>query len=195
LVLDQAWIDDLKARLPELPDAKKTRFMTEYGLSVYDAGVLVAEQATALFYETVAKGRDPKLAANWVTGDFFAALNSTGRTIDDPPVTAVQLGLLLDLMADKTINGKIAKDVFEAMVETGEDPASIVDRKGLRQVTDTGAIDAAVDKIIAGNQDKVAEYKSGKEKLFGFFVGQVMKAMQGKANPALVNETLKRRLT
>ena len=195
LVLDQAWIDDLKARLPELPDAKKTRFMTEYGLSVYDAGVLVAEQATALFYETVAKGRDPKLAANWVTGDFFAALNSTGRTIDDPPVTAVQLGLLLDLMADKTINGKIAKDVFEAMVETGEDPASIVDRKGLRQVTDTGAIDAAVDKIIAGNQDKVEEFKSGKEKLFGFFVGQVMKAMQGKANPALVNETLKRRLT
>jgi aspartyl-tRNA(Asn)/glutamyl-tRNA(Gln) amidotransferase subunit B len=122
-------------------------------------------------------------------------LNRTGRTIDDPPVTAAQLGALLDLMGDNTINGKIAKDVFEAMVETGDDPGVIVDAKGLRQVTDTGAIDAAVDKIIAANQDKVAEFRSGKDKLFGFFVGQVMKAMAGKANPALVNETLKRRLT
>jgi aspartyl-tRNA(Asn)/glutamyl-tRNA(Gln) amidotransferase subunit B len=195
LVLDQAWIDDLKSRLPELPDAKKTRFIQDYGLSVYDAGVLVAEQATALFYETVARDRDPKLAANWVTGDFFAALNRTGRTIEDPPVSAERLGALLDLVRDNTINGKIAKDVFETMVETGKDPAVIVDEKGLRQVTDTGAIDAAVDKIIAANPDKVAEFKSGKDKLFGFFVGQVMKAMQGKANPALVNETLKRRLT
>jgi aspartyl-tRNA(Asn)/glutamyl-tRNA(Gln) amidotransferase subunit B len=194
LVLDQAWIDDLKAHLPELPDAKKARFMSDYGLSAYDAGVLVAEQATALYYETVAKGRDPKLAANWVTGDFFAALNRTDRTIDDPPVAAAQLGALLDLMRDGTINGKIAKDVFETMVVSGDDPAAIVDAKGLRQVTDTGAIDAAVDKIIAANQDKVAEYNSGKDKLFGFFVGQVMKAMHGKANPALVNETLKRRL-
>jgi aspartyl-tRNA(Asn)/glutamyl-tRNA(Gln) amidotransferase subunit B len=194
LVLDQAWIDDLKSHLPELPDAKKARFIREYGLSAYDAGVLVAEQTTALFFETVARGRDPKLAANWVTGDFFAALNRTGRTIEDPPVTAAQLGALLDLMGDNTINGKIAKDVFEAMVESGDDPASIVDAKGLRQVTDTGAIDAAVDKIIAANQDKVAEFRSGKDKLLGFFVGQVMKAMAGKANPAMVNETLKRRL-
>ncbi|MSO99821.1 MAG: Asp-tRNA(Asn)/Glu-tRNA(Gln) amidotransferase subunit GatB [Acetobacteraceae bacterium] len=195
LVLEQGWIDDLKSRLPELPDAKKARFIGDYGLSVYDAGVLVAEQATALFYETVAKGRDPKLAANWVTGDFFAALNRMGRTIEHTPVSADQLGKLLDLMADNTINGKIAKDVFEAMLETGADPAAIVDEKGLRQVTDTGAIDAAVDKIVAANQDKVAEYRSGKDKLFGFFVGQVMKAMAGKANPALVNETLKRRLS
>ena len=195
LVLDQAWIDDLKAHLPELPDAKKARFMRDYGLSAYDAGVLVAEQTTALFYETVARGRDPKIAANWVTGDFFAALNRTGRTIDDPPVSAEHLGRLLDLMGDNTINGKIAKDVFDAMVETGDDPASIVDAKGLRQVTDTGAIDVAVDKIIAANQDKVAEFRAGKDKLFGFLVGQVMKAMAGKANPALVNETLKRRLT
>jgi aspartyl-tRNA(Asn)/glutamyl-tRNA(Gln) amidotransferase subunit B len=195
LVLEQAWIDDLRARLPELPDAKKARFMRDYGLSAYDAGVLVAEQTTALYYETVASGRDPKLAANWVTGDFFAALNRTGRTIDDPPVTAARLGALLDLMGDNTINGKIAKDVFEAMIETGDDPAAIVDAKGLRQVTDTGAIDAAVDTIMAANPDKVVEFKSGKDKLFGFFVGQVMKAMAGKANPALVNETLKRRLT
>ena len=195
LVLDQAWIDDLKAHLPELPDAKKARFISDYGLSAYDAGVLVAEQAMAKFYETVAEGRDKKLAANWVTGDFFAAMNRLGRSVEDPPVNAAHLGQLLDLMADNTINGKIAKDVFEAMVETGKAPATIVDEKGLRQVTDTGAIDAAVDKIIAANQDKVAEYRSGKDKLFGFFVGQVMKAMAGKGNPALVNDTLKRRLS
>ena len=194
LVLDQAWIDDLKAHLPELPDAKKSRFMGDYGLSAYDASVLVAEQAMAKFYETVAEGRDKKLAANWVTGDFFAAMNRLGRSVEDPPVSAAELGELLDLMADNTINGKIAKDVFEAMVETGKAPGIIVDEKGLRQVTDTGAIDAAVDKIIAANPDKVAEYRSGKDKLFGFFVGQVMKAMAGKGNPALVNETLKRRL-
>jgi aspartyl-tRNA(Asn)/glutamyl-tRNA(Gln) amidotransferase subunit B len=156
--------------------------------------VLVAEKATAEFYETVAKGRDPKIAANWVMGDFFAALNRTGRSIEDPPVTAAQLGGLLDLMADATINGKIAKEVFEAMVDTGRDAAVIVDERGLRQVTDTGAIDAAVAKVLTANADKVAEYKGGKDKLFGFFVGQVMKAMAGKANPALVNETLKRHL-
>ena len=195
LVLDQAWIDDLKAHLPELPDAKKSRFMGDYGLSAYDASVLVAEQAMAKFYETVAEGRDKKLAANWVTGDFFAAMNRLGRSVEDPPVSAAALGELLDLMADNTINGKIAKDVFEAMVETGKAPGIIVDEKGLRQVTDTGAIDAAVDKIIAANPDKVAEYRSGKDKLFGFFVGQVMKAMAGKGNPALVNDTLKRRLS
>ena len=195
LVLEQGWIDGLRAGLPELPDAKKARFMRDHGLGAYDAGVLVAERDTAAFYETVASGRDAKLAANWVTGDFFAALNRTGRSIDDPPVSAEHLGGLLDLMADGTINGKIAKDVFEAMLDSGKDAAAIVDEKGLRQVTDTVAIDAAADAVIAANPDKVADYKSGKDKLFGFFVGQVMKAMAGKANPALVNETLKRRLS
>ncbi|HQT76527.1 MAG: aspartyl/glutamyl-tRNA amidotransferase subunit B [Rhodospirillales bacterium 20-64-7] len=194
LVLEENWIAQLKATLPELPDAKKARFIQSYGLTPYDASVLVAEKATAEFYETVAKGRDPKIAANWVTGDFFAALNRTGRSIEDSPVTAQQLGGLLDLIADSTINGKIAKDVFESMVETGKDAAAIVDERGLRQVTDTGAIDAAVDRILAANADKVAEYRSGKDKLFGFFVGQTMKAMAGKGNPALINETLKRRL-
>ncbi|HTR16977.1 MAG TPA: Asp-tRNA(Asn)/Glu-tRNA(Gln) amidotransferase subunit GatB [Acetobacteraceae bacterium] len=194
LVLDEAWVEGLKAELPELPDAKKARFMQEYGLPAYDAGVLVMEQATADFYETVARGRDPKLAANWVMGDLFAALNRTSRTIADSPVSAASLGRLLDLMADDTINGRIAKEVFEAMVETGEDPAAIVDRKGLRQVTDTGAIDAAVDQVLAANPDKLAEFRGGKDKLFGFFVGQVMKAMAGKGNPALVNEALKRKL-
>jgi aspartyl-tRNA(Asn)/glutamyl-tRNA(Gln) amidotransferase subunit B len=194
LVLEDDWIAALKASLPELPDAKKTRFRSEYGLTAYDAAVLVAEQTTAAFFEVVAKGRDAKIAANWVTGDFFAALNKAGATIENPPVSAANLGALLDLMADNTINGRIAKDVFEAMVETGKTPASIVEEKGLKQVTDTGAIDAAVDAIIAANPDKVAEYRSGKDKLFGFFVGQTMKAMAGKGNPALINETLKRRL-
>ena len=150
LVLDEAWVAELKAKLPELPDAKKRRFMRDYGLTAYDAGVLVAEQATADFYETVAKGRDAKIAANWVTGDLFAALNRAGRTIADSPVSAASLGKLLDLMADNTISGRIAKEVFEAMVETGEDPAAIVEAKGLRQVTDTGAIDAAVDAGAGG---------------------------------------------
>jgi aspartyl-tRNA(Asn)/glutamyl-tRNA(Gln) amidotransferase subunit B len=156
--------------------------------------VLVADQAMADFYETVAKGRDGKLAANWISGDFFAALNRTGATLETSPVSAAALGELLDLITDKTINGRIAKDVFEEMVETGARAAAIVEAKGLRQVTDTGAIDAAVTKILAENADKVAEYKSGKDKLFGFFVGQVMKAMQGKGNPALVNEAVKKQL-
>ncbi len=195
LVLDEAWIEDLRRALPELPDAKRARFVREYGLPAYDAGVLVAEQATADFYEAVARGRDAKLAANWVIGDFFAALNRTGRGIEDSPVSAGALGKLLDLMADGTINGRIAKDVFEAMVETGRDPGDIVAERGLRQVTDTGAIDAAVDAVLTAHADKLAEYRSGKDKLFGFFVGQVMKAMTGKGNPALVNAALKQKLS
>ncbi len=194
LVLDETWVEELKRDLPELPDAKRARFVSEYGLPVYDAGVLVAEKETAAFYETVAKGRDARLAANWMTGDFFAALNRTGTTIQNSPVSAAALGELVDLLTDKTINGRIAKEVFEAMVETGESPAAIVEAKGLRQVTDTGAIDEAVQKVLDANPDKLAEYKGGKEKLFGFFVGQVMKAMAGKGNPALVNDVLKSKL-
>jgi aspartyl-tRNA(Asn)/glutamyl-tRNA(Gln) amidotransferase subunit B len=194
LVLDEAWVEDLRAGLPELPDAKRARFVSQYGIPFYDAGVLVAEQVIADFYEEVARGRDGKIAANWVIGDFFAGLNRTGRSIENSPVSATQLGKLLDLMADSTINGRIAKDVLEAMMDTGEDPAVIIDARGLRQVTDTGAIDAAVDQVLAANPDKLAEYKGGKEKLFGFFVGQVMKAMQGKGNPALVNEAIKKKL-
>jgi aspartyl-tRNA(Asn)/glutamyl-tRNA(Gln) amidotransferase subunit B len=194
LVLDEAWVADLKSKLPELPDDKRRRFCAQYGITFYDAGVLVAEQATADFYETVARGRDARLAANWISGDFFAALNRTGTTIETSPVSAAALGELIDLITDKTINGRIAKDVFEAMVETGKAPAKIVEEQGLRQVTDTGAIEAAVDAVLAANPDKVAEYKSGKEKLFGFFVGQVMKATGGKGNPALVNEVIKAKL-
>jgi aspartyl-tRNA(Asn)/glutamyl-tRNA(Gln) amidotransferase subunit B len=194
LVLDAAWVAGLQAKLPELPDEKRARFRDDYGISFYDAGVLVAEQATADFYELVANGRDAKLAANWVTGDFFAALNRSGNTIETSPISAAALGELLDLISDKTINGRIAKEVFEAMLETGDAAGKIITDRGLRQVTDSGAIEAAVAAVIAANPDKVAEYKSGKDKLFGFFVGQVMKAMAGKGNPAIVNEIMKAKL-
>ena len=195
LVLDEAWVEGLRDALPELPDAKRARFVAEYGVPAYDAGVLVADQETAAFFESVARGRDGAAAAKLVTGDFFAALNRTGRTIAAPPVPAAHLGELLDLQADRTINGRIAKEVFEAMVETGESPGAIVERRGLRQVLDTGAIDAAVEQVLAANAAKLAEYRAGKDKLFGFFVGQVMKAMAGKGNPALVNEALSRKLS
>ena len=194
LVLDEDWVASLRAELPELPDAKRARFVRQYGIPFYDAGVLVAEQVIADFYETVATGRDGKVVANWVIGDFFAGLNRTGHTIEDSPVSAVALGKLLDLMADSTINGRIAKEVLEIMMDSGDEPAAIIDARGLRQVTDTGAIDKAIDAVLAANPDKLAEYKAGKEKLFGFFVGQVMKAMAGKGNPALVNEALKSKL-
>jgi aspartyl-tRNA(Asn)/glutamyl-tRNA(Gln) amidotransferase subunit B len=142
----------------------------------------------------VAKGRDPKIAANWVTGDLFGALNRSGKDIAESPISADALGGLIDLMADDTISGRIAKDVFAEMFETGKPAATIVEEKGLRQVTDTGAIDGAIAAVLAANADKVAEFRSGKDKLFGFFVGQVMKQTQGKANPALVNDLLSKKL-
>ena len=194
LELEQEWVEDIRKTLPELPDDKKARFISEYKLSAYDANVLVSEKAKADFYEAVAKGRDPKLAANWVTGELFGALNKAGKEIEESPVSAENLGGLIDLIADNTISGRIAKEVFEAMLETGEKAADIVEKKGLRQVTDTGAIEASIDGVLAANADKVTEFRSGKDKLFGFFVGQVMKATQGKANPALVNEILTKKL-
>ena len=194
LILDPAWVAQIKTTLPELPDDKKQRFIRDYKLSRYDAEVLVAEQAKADFYEKVARGRDPKLVSNWVTGDFFGALNKAGRDIDDSPVSADALGGLIDLIADNTISGRIAKEVFEEMLASGKAAAAIVEEKGLRQVTDTGAIDAAIEAVMTKNPDKVSEYRGGKDKLFGFFVGQVMKATGGKANPALVNEILKTKL-
>ncbi|MGC8528450.1 Asp-tRNA(Asn)/Glu-tRNA(Gln) amidotransferase subunit GatB, partial [Acidiphilium sp.] len=194
LVLEEAWVESLKATLPELPDAKRARLMRDFGLSRYEASIFVMEQVTADFFETVAAGRDAKLVANWMLGDFFAHLNRTGTSIETSPVNAARLGELLDLITDKTINGKIAKEVLELMFDTGDAAGAIVEARGLKQVTDTGAIDEAIDKVIAANADKLAEYKAGKDKLFGFFVGQVMKAMQGKGNPALVNEALKRKI-
>jgi aspartyl-tRNA(Asn)/glutamyl-tRNA(Gln) amidotransferase subunit B len=193
LVLDPAWVAKLKAALPELPDKKRARFVADYGLGAEEAGVLVAERATADFFEEVARGRDPKAAANWVTGDLFGALNRKSLGIEESPVAAAQLGGLIDLIADGTISGRIAKDVFAEMVETGADAAAIVEAKGLRQVTDTAAIEAAVDAALAANPAQVAQFAAN-PKVLGFFVGQVMKATQGKANPALVNELLRRKL-
>ncbi len=194
LELTDEEIEAVRRTLPELPDDKKARFVSDYGLSAYDATVLVAERVRADYYEQVAGGRDPKMAANWVITELFGALNKAGKDIGDSPVTAAQLGGLIDLIGDNTISGRIAKDVFADMMETGRDAAAIVEAKGLRQVTDTGAIESAIDQVIAGNSEKVAEYRSGKDKLFGWFVGQVMKATKGKANPAMVNDILKAKL-
>ena len=193
LVLDPAWIEKLRAELPELPDAKKARFVSQYGLRAEDAGVLVAERATAEFFEAVARGRDAKTAAYWVIGDLFGALNKKGLGIEQSPVAADQLGGLIDLIADGTISGRIAKDVFAEMIESGADAAAIVEQKGLRQLSDTGAIEAAVDAALAAHPAQVAQYATN-PKVLGFFVGQVMKATQGKANPALVNELLRKKL-
>jgi len=196
LVLDPAWVDEVRGALPELPDAKKKRFVEKLGLSPYDAGVLVNDKETAAFYEAVVAGdkRDAKLVANWVTGDYFGALNRSGVALVDAPVDADKLGGLLDLVADGTISGRIAKDVFEEMWENGKTAADIVDAKGLKQISDSGAIEALVDKVIAENPGQVEQIKAGNEKLLGWFVGQVMKATQGKANPGMVNQLLRKKL-
>ena len=195
LVLDPEWVARLRAELPELPDTKKARFVSAYGLSPEDAGVLVSEKETAQFFERVAAGRDPKTAANWVMGDLFGALNRLGIGIEQSPVSAEQLGSLIDLIADGTISGRLAKDVFAEMVASGADPGAIVEAKGLRQVTDSAAIEAVIDTVLAAQTDKVAEYRAGRDKLYGFFVGQIMRATEGKANPGLVNELLRKKLT
>ncbi len=193
LELEQSFVDGLKAKLPELPDAKQARFMREYGLSAYDAAVLVAERESADYFEQVAKGRDGKLAANWVINELFGRLNKEDRDIEHSPVSAAQLGSIVELIGKNVISGKIAKDLFEIVWSEGGDPAEIVERRGLRQVTDTGAIEKAVDEIIAKNPDKVEQAKA-KPAMIGWFVGQVMKASGGKANPQAVNEILKRKL-
>lgn len=195
LNVDADWVESLKKDLPELPDAKKQRFMDEFGLPVYDAGVLVADQETAAFYETVAKGRDPKLAANWVIGEYFGALNRTsGANLSNAPVDATKLGGLIDLIADGTISGRTAKEVFEAMWESGKDAGAIVEEKGLKQISDTGALEGVIDQLITDNPGQVEQYQGGNVKLIGWFVGQVMKATQGKANPGMVNQLLKKKL-
>jgi aspartyl-tRNA(Asn)/glutamyl-tRNA(Gln) amidotransferase subunit B len=184
----------LRAELPELPDAKKARFVSDYGLSADDADVLVAEKETALFFERVAQGRNAKVSANWVMGELFGALNRHGNRIEQSPVSAEQLGALIDLIADGTISGRLAKDLFAEMFASGADPAAIVEAKGLRQVTDSSAIEAAIDAVLTAQADKVAEYRAGRDKLYGFFVGQIMRATQGKADPTLVNRLIKRKL-
>jgi len=193
LELTQDFVDGIAAELPELPDEKRARFIADYGLTPYDADVLVAERESVDYFEAVAKGRDAKQAANWVINELFGRLNKEGQTILDSPISAAQLGGILDLITAGTISGKIAKDVFDIVWTEGGEPAQIVEARGLKQVTDMGAIETAVDEVIAANPDKVEQAKA-KPALIGWFVGQVMKATQGKASPQAVNELLKSKL-
>ena len=192
--LDDAFLEECRASLPELPDAKRARYEA-MGLTAYNAAVLTAEAETAFWFEDLlAEGVDAKQGSNWLMSELFGALNKLGKTLDESPVSPKQAAELLRLVADGTISGSIAKQVFEIMLETGQGAADIVEEKGLKQTNDTGAIEAEIAKIMAANEDKVAEYRSGKDKLFGFFVGQTMKAMQGKANPQIINDLLKKAL-
>jgi aspartyl-tRNA(Asn)/glutamyl-tRNA(Gln) amidotransferase subunit B len=198
LEFSEAFIAGIKAGLPELPDQKKTRFIADFGLSSYDASVLVAERESANFYETVLTGladkaRDGKLAANWVINELFGRLNKEGRDITGSPVSAEQLCAIVDLIGEGTISGKIAKDLFEIVWQEGGDPRALVETRGMKQVTDLGAIEKVVDDIIAANPDKVAQAKA-RPQLAGWFVGQVMKSSGGKANPQAVNDLLKSKL-
>ena len=194
LELEQSWVDAIHRSLPELPDQKKHRFVGDYGLNTEDAAQLIAERETAEYFEAVAKDRDPQIAANWVTGELFGALNRSDRKLSDCKVSADSLGKLVDLIADGTLSNRLAKEVFEFMFESGDDPETIVRDKGLKQVTDTGAIEAAVDNAIRAGAAQVEQYRDGNEKVIGWFVGQVMRATGGKANPQTVNEILRRKL-
>ena len=194
LKFDDALVQAIASDMPELPDAKRTRFIEEYELTEADATLLVEERETAEFYEKMAVGRDKKLSANWLGTELFGALNKEGLSLSESPITAESLGRLIELISDGTISGRIAKDVFVDMFESGEDALDIVERKGLTQISDSGAILALVESVISDNASKVAEFRNGKDKLFGFFVGQVMKKSQGKANPKLVNDLLKDKL-
>ena len=187
-------IEDIRKTMPELPDAKKHRFMKDLGLSAQDASVLVQERERAEFFEKAAEGHDAKLVANWLSTELLGALNKAELELRQSPIKPAQLGALVGLISDNTISGRIAKEVFAEMFATGKDPSVIVDEKGLKQVTDTGAIEKIVAEVIAENPDKVAEYKGGKDKLFGFFVGNVLKKSGGKANPGIVNDLLKKKL-
>ncbi len=194
LKLTQEFVDGIKAELPELPDAKKKRYVQELGLTKYDAEVLCENKEVAEFFEVAHQGVDAKKVANWMMGDFFAMLNKKGLDIANSPVSAQNLGKLVKLVSDNVINGKTAKDVFEIMAETGDNPEKIVEEKGLKQVTDSAEIEKIVDEIITNSQANVQAYQNGKIGLFGWFVGQVLKATQGKANPQVVNELIKKKL-
>ena len=193
--IDAVLIEKISRTLPELPDAKQARFVSDYGLSGYDAGFLTTSRDMADYYEIVAKeSSEPKLAANWVMGELSSYLNKEDKDINDSPVTAAMLAGMIKRIKDNTISGKIAKEVFDAMWQGQGDADAIIESKGLKQITDTGAIEALVDEVIANNPDQVEQFKAGKEKVLGFFVGQIMKATQGKANPAQVNQLLREKL-
>ena len=194
LKIEPKLINDLKNSLPELPDKKKDRFIKEFSLSAYEANVLVSEKEISDYYEEVAKLSDKKLAATWMMGDLFAMLNDKGLSISKSPVSAKNLAELVQTIKSGEISGRIAKEVFEIMIESGDNPKKIIDTKGMKQQSDPKALEKMINEILNKNQDKVDQYKSGKDKLFGFFVGQVMKVSGGKANPQLVNEILKKLL-
>ena len=195
LELSDEFVAECRASLPELPDAKRARYTGELGLSSYAAAVITADVETARWFEALlAAGAEAKAGANWLTSDLFGALNRLGKSIEDSPVSPAQAAALLGLVKDGTLSGSLSKQVFEIMLETGDDPAKIVEEKGLKQTSDTGAIEGVIAGILAANADKVEQYRGGKEALFGFFVGQTMKAMAGKANPQVVNELLKKAL-
>jgi aspartyl-tRNA(Asn)/glutamyl-tRNA(Gln) amidotransferase subunit B len=196
LVIEEGFVEETRKTLPELPDAKSERFQRDYRLSAYDAGVLTATRAMADYYEQVVResGADPKIAANWIAVELSGFLNSDNKEIGESPVTAPMMAGLLRRLADNTVSGKIAKDVLAAMWAGEGDADAVIEKKGLKQITDSGAIEKAVDDVIAKNPKQLEQYRAGKEALFGFFVGQVMKATQGKANPAQVNELLKKKL-
>jgi aspartyl-tRNA(Asn)/glutamyl-tRNA(Gln) amidotransferase subunit B len=194
LNLDNKLIENIKNNLPELPDQKKERFIKEYSLNTYEANVLVSEKEISDYFEEVVKTSDIKLAKNWIMGDLFASLNDKNILISQSPVTAKKMAQLVDSISLGVISGRTAKEVFEVMKETGEEPNKIIAKKGLQQKSDPKELEGIIDKILSENKDKVDQYKSGKDKLFGFFVGQVMKVSGGKANPQLVNEILKKKL-
>jgi len=195
LELDADWVENIKAGLPELPDEKRARFVSEYGLAPDIAGQLTVERERAEYFEQAADGRDVKVVANWVTGELFRFLNEKELDIGESPVAPAALGELVDLIADGTVSNRLAKDVFEEMTLSGKSAAAVVEDKGLKQITDTGALEAEVDKVIASGPKQVEQFKAGNEKILGWFVGQIMKATQGKANPAAVNEILRKKLS
>ena len=194
LVLEKEWIENIKKNIPELPDEKKARFVKEYSLSNYDAEVIVSDKTTSEYFETVVKGRTPKLATTWVTGELFSVLNKKSISIQDSPVSADMMGELLDNIESGKISNRLAKDIFEDMCETGKDPNLIIKEKGLSQISDEGEIEKLVDEVLNNNPENIEKYKNGKTKLFGFFVGEVMKLSKGKANPGTLNKLLKKKL-
>ncbi|MEM7616797.1 MAG: Asp-tRNA(Asn)/Glu-tRNA(Gln) amidotransferase subunit GatB [Pseudomonadota bacterium] len=194
LVLSEEYVENIRQKIPELPDQKKARYIKELNLSLYDAAILVSDKNIAEYFESAYKNRDAKMIANWISSELFGRLNKANLSIQESPVSAEQLGELIDLISNETISGKIAKDVFDIMFNTSKNASIIVEEKGLKQVTNSKEIEKIIDDVLANNQDKVAEYKSGKDRLFGFFVGQVMKLSKGKANPKIVNEILKEKL-
>lgn len=194
VTLSQEFVEEIRSTLPELPDEKKQRFVSDFGLSSYDADVLVADRPIAEYFEEAAKGQDAKIVANWVTSDLFGYLNKQGLEISNSPVAGTQLGALVGLISDGTISGRIARDVFSEMCETSKDPADIVEAKGLKQVSDTGELEGLIDEVISNGSAQLEQYKSGNEKIIGWFVGQVMQVTKGQANPQMVNEILRKKL-